>query len=168
MVLMRLLILHQKMKIEGKVNYVILFLYLFLSIILLNGCQATNQGNRTITPGQAQAVMKSFYGRITHVEEVQLQRSETAAGSAAWEVLYDVTRFPIGNRQGPTQATLSGTSAGIAAGERVHATLPGWELEIELESGDVVVIVQDQDDTFKVGDHVLVIEDQNGSFRVRQ
>jgi len=43
-----------------------------------------------------------------------------------------------------------------------------WKLEVELEDGRVLVIFQEQDDTFKVGDNVRVIEGRDGSFRVRQ
>jgi outer membrane lipoprotein SlyB len=115
--------------------------------------------------------MRSFHGKILHVEEVQIQRNETGVGAAAGGVLGGVVGSTIGSGRGTTLATAGGAAAGAAvgsAGERARGTRPAWELEVELESGDVLVIVQEQDDTFKVGDHVRVIEGRDGSFRVRQ
>ena len=164
----RELIVHGNTKIQGKVKFGVLFLCLFTSAIFLISCQATNQGSRSFTSSQAQAVMPSFYGRIVHVREVQLQSNDTTVGGAAWNVLYSVTN-PTSNRRAPAIATVGNdTSAGAAARERVHATLPGWELEVELESGEILIIIQEQDETFKVGDHVRIIEAPDGSFRVRQ
>ena len=162
------LMVHKNTTIQAKMKCGFLFLCVVTSAIFLVSCQATNQGSRSFTSSQAQAVMPSFYGRIVHVREVQLQSNDTTVGGAAWNVLYSVTNSPS-NRRGPAIATVGAdTSAGTVARERAHATVPGWELEVELESGEILVIIQEQDDTFKVGDHVRIIEAPDGSFRVRQ
>jgi outer membrane lipoprotein SlyB len=152
------------LKIKRNVKVVALLLGFVASVSFLSSCQTTNQGGRTSSTSQAQTAMRSFHGKILYVEEVQIQRNETGAGAAAWDVLAEVVASPLHRGRETTLATIGGT----AAGERARVTHPAWELEVELESGDVLVIVQEQDDTFKVGDHVRVIERRDGSFRVRQ
>ena len=144
----------------------VLFLYGFLT-----ACQPANQGSRTFTTSQAQTSMRVFNGKILHVDEVQIQRDETGAGGIAGGVLGGVVGSTIGGGRGRTLATAGGAAAGVAAGsavERARGTRPAWELEVELEDGTVIVVVQEQDDVFKIGDHVRIIEGRDGSFRVRQ
>lgn len=129
---------------------------------LLTACQPANQGSRTFTTSQGQTSMRAFNGTILHVDEVQIQRDETGAGAVAFEVL----RGQVGSTIGGL-ATIGDTAAGSAA-ERKRVTRPAWELEVELEDGTVLVVVQEIDAAFKVGDHVKVIEGRDGSFRVRQ
>lgn len=144
----------------------ILFLY-----GLLTACQPANQGSRTFTTSQAQTSMRAFNGKILHVDEVQIQRDETGPGAVAFGVLGGVVGSTIGGGRGTTLATAGDTAAGVAAGsaaERTRVTRPAWELEVELEDGTRLVVVQEIDAVFKVGDHVRVIEGRDGSFRVLQ
>ena len=149
----------------------IVLLAIMVSPLFLTSCQTTSQGSRTFTTSQAQTAMRAFYGTILHVAEVQIQRNETGIGAVAGGVLGGVVGSTIGGGRGTTLATAGGAVAGAAAGsavERGRGTRPAWELEVQLESGEVLVIVQEQDDIFAVGDHVRVIEGRDGSFRVRQ
>jgi outer membrane lipoprotein SlyB len=144
---------------------------IMVSPLFLASCQTTSQGSRTFTTSQAQTAMRAFNGKILHVAEVQIQRNETGVGAVAGGVLGGVVGSTIGGGRGTTLATAGGAVAGAAAGsavERGRGTRPAWELEVQLESGEVLVIVQEQDDIFAVGDHVRVIEGRDGSFRVRQ
>lgn len=146
-------------------------LAIMVSPLLLTSCQTTSQGSRTFTTSQAQTAMRAFYGTILHVAEVQIQHNETGLGAVAGGVLGGIVGSTIGGGRGSTLATAGGAVAGAAAGsavERARGTRPAWELEVQLESGEVFVIVQEQDDIFAVGDHVRVIEGRDGSFRVRQ
>ncbi len=45
---------------------------------------------------------------------------------------------------------------------------PAWEIEVELNDNRVVVVVQEQDDSFNVGDQVRAVESSDGTLRVRQ
>lgn len=145
-----------------------------LSLILsmmLAACQPASQGGRTFTPSQAQTAMRAFNGIVLRVDEVQIQRDERGIGAAAGGTLGGVVGSTIGSGRGTTLATAGGAAVGAAAGsaaERARGTRPAWKLEVELEDGSVVVVVQEQDDTFKAGDHVRVIEGNDGSIRVIQ
>jgi outer membrane lipoprotein SlyB len=157
-------------KIKVKVQAGALLLGFVASISLLSSCQTTNQGGPTFAGRPVLPAMRSFHGKILHVEEVQIQGNETGAGAAAWGVLDGKVSSSKASGRGTTLANLGDTAAGAAAVERARGARPAWELEVEQESGEVLVIVQDQeqDDTFEVGDHVRVIEGRDGSFRVRQ
>ena len=138
---------------------------------LLSACQPAGQGSRTFTTSQAQTAMRSFNGTILYVAEVQIQRDETGAGAVIGGTLGGVVGSTIGSGRGTTLATAGGAAVGAAAGsagERARGTRPAWELEVQLEDGSAIVVVQEQDDVFEVGDHVRVIEGRDGSFRVRQ
>jgi outer membrane lipoprotein SlyB len=61
--------------------------------------------------------------------------------------------------------------AGAAAGsgvEKSRATRPGLEIEVELDDGRIMVIVQEKDDDFAVGDRVRFLAAPDGTFRIRQ
>jgi outer membrane lipoprotein SlyB len=150
--------------------------YLFASALVtsmtfLTGCQATSQGGRTFTPSQAQTAMQSFHGTILHVAVVQIQHEEKGGGAVVGTLLGGIAGSTVGGGRGTRLATAGGAAAGAAAGsaaERKRATRPAWELEVELEDGKILVIVQEQDDDFAVGDNVRVIKANDGTYRVRQ
>jgi len=138
---------------------------------LFAGCQTTPQGGRSVHASQARTAMQSFHGRILHVSEVQIVHDETGVGAAAGGILGGIAGSTVGSGRGSRLATAGGAALGAAAGssgERARSTRPAWELEVELEDGRIMVIVQEKDDEFDVGDHVRVIESRDGTLRVRQ
>jgi outer membrane lipoprotein SlyB len=62
---------------------------------------------------------------------------------------------------------LAGAAAGSAA-EKARATRPGLEIEVELDDGRLMVIVQEKDDEFAVGDRVRLLRSPDGTMRIRQ
>jgi outer membrane lipoprotein SlyB len=159
------------LKTEKKTPIGVVLVIIMLSAQLLISCQPASQGGRTFTPSQAQTAMRSFNGTIIHLTEVQIQHEETGAGLAAGGVVGGIVGSTIGSGRGSTLATVGGALAGAALGsgvERARGTRPAWEIEVQLDNGDILVIVQEQDDVFAVGDHVRVIEARDGTLRVRQ
>ena len=146
-------------------------IFLGLLIALLTwGCQ-TNQGSRTYTPGQAQQAMQVFYGTILKVSDVQIQGQQTGAGAVGGAVVGGILGSTIGSGRGRTLATTGGALAGAAAGSAAEgsmATRAALELEVEMDDGRILVVVQEKDDEFAVGDRVRLIKAQDGTLRVRQ
>ena len=62
----------------------------------------------------------------------------------------------------------SGGAAGGAAAEEALTRQQGLELTVELENGELLVVVQAADETFDPGDSVRVIRRANGTARVIQ
>jgi outer membrane lipoprotein SlyB len=142
-----------------------------LATAAVSGCQAPSQGARTYRAGQAQRAMQSYPGIILRAEQVQIQHDESGGGSVAGAVLGGVVGSTIGGGRGQRLATAGGAAAGSAMGsaaERSRNLRPAWELEVELEDGRIMVIVQENDDDYAAGDHVRVIEAGDGTLRVRQ
>ena len=148
----------------------IMSIVLSLSWVMV-GCSTSNQGSRTYTPGQAQRALTVYYGTVLKVSEVQIQDKQTGVGAVAGAVVGGVVGSTIGSGRGRTLATTSGTLAGAAAGsaaEKARATKPALELEIELDDGRLMVVVQEKDDEFFVGDRIRLLQSSDGTMRVRQ
>lgn len=139
--------------------------------VALSGCEAPRQGSRTFTADQAQMALQSFPAIVLRVSEVQIQHEERGIGAAMGAGLGGVAGSTIGQGRGTRLATAGGVAAGAAIGSaaaQARNTRPAWELEVELDDGRIMVVVQEQDDEFAAGDHVRVIQARDGSFRVRQ
>jgi outer membrane lipoprotein SlyB len=144
---------------------------LVLAIMALVGCQTTSQGGRTVTRDQAQRPLTVYSGTVLRVADVQIQGRETGAGAVGGAVVGGIVGSTIGSGRGRTLATTGGALAGAAGGsaiEQRRATRPGLEIEVELDDGRIMAIVQEKDDEFFVGDRVRLISAPDGTFRVRQ
>lgn len=143
-----------------------------LAALILVGCATgPSQGGRTVSSRNAQTAMRSFHGQILHVSEVMIEHETSGGGAIVGGLLGGVVGSTIGGGRGRRLATAGGAAAGAAAGsaaERSRALRPAWELEVELDDGRILVIVQEKDDEFEAGDHVRVIEARDGTMRVRQ
>ena len=142
-----------------------------LAIMALVGCQTTSQGGRTVTRDQAQRPMTVYSGTVLSVADVQIQGNQTGVGAVGGAVVGGIVGSTIGGGRGRTLAATGGALAGAAGGsalEQRRATRPGLEIEVELDDGRIMVIVQEKDDEFIVGDRVRLISAPDGTFRVRQ
>jgi outer membrane lipoprotein SlyB len=148
----------------------LLILILSLTLIVV-GCQTTSQGSKTYTRQQAQRALTVYSGTVLKVAEVQIQAETTGGGAVVGGVAGGVVGSTIGSGRGSRLAATAGALAGAAAGsaaEKAKATKPALEIEVELDDGRLMVIVQEKDDEFKVGDRVRLIESTDGTMRVRQ
>jgi outer membrane lipoprotein SlyB len=142
-----------------------------LSTLALTGCDTASQGSKTYTRGQAQQQMQVSYGVVLHVAAVTIEPETTGGGAAVGAATGGIAGSMIGSGRGSTLAAMGGALAGAAAGSKAEQnmrTVPGHELEVELDDGRILVIVQEADDVFNKGDHVRVITDSRGVSRVRQ
>lgn len=77
----------------------------------------------------------------------------------------------VGGGSGRTIATVGGAILGGIAGsaaEKGLTTAEGVELEVSLDSGEIIVVVQENDAVYRVGDRVRILRDARGTVRVRQ
>ena len=137
--------------------------------LMSTGCQ-TSQGGKTYTRGQAQTPMQVYYGTVLKVADVTIESKPTGIGAGAGGVVGGVVGSTIGSGSGRVLATTAGALAGAAAGaaaEKVAGTKAGLEIEVELDDGRILVVVQEKDDIYNVGDRVRLIQ-SGGTMRVRQ
>ena len=143
-----------------------------MAILVVTGCTTpTGQGSKTYTRGQAQTQMQIFYGTVLAVADVTIEAQDIGSGSAIGSIVGGILGSTVGGGRGNTLATTGGVLAGAAVGsaaERARARKPGVELEVELDDGRLMVIVQEKDDEYAVGDRIRVVQAGDGSMRVRQ
>ena len=138
--------------------------------LVLAGCQ-TSQGSRTFTPGQAQQALTVYTGTVLNVAEVEIQAQQTGAGAVIGAVTGGIVGSTIGGGRGTRLATTAGALGGAAAGsaaESARGRRVGLEIQVELDDGRIMVIVQEKDDEFIVGDRIRVLQSPDGTVRVRQ
>lgn len=133
------------------------------------GCY-TGQGSKTYTRGQAQTPMQVYYGTVLQVSDVTIENKPTGIGVGVGGAAGGVVGSTIGSGTGRVLAATAGALAGAAGGaaaEKAAGTKPGLEIEVELDDGRILVVVQEKDDVYNVGDRVRLIQ-SGGTMRVRQ
>lgn len=143
---------------------------LMLCALTLGGCAESRSG-KVYTRDQARSSQSVFYGTILRVEQVTIEGTQSGAGTLAGGALGGVLGSTVGGGSGKRIATVTGAIAGAAAGsaaEKGATTVKGVELEVELDDGQLLVVVQEMDDDYRVGDRVRVLRDAKGTTRVRQ
>lgn len=142
-----------------------------LSGILMTACETSSQGGKTYTRGQAQQQMQVYNGILLNVAAVTIEPEKTGGGAAVGAASGGIMGSMLGSGRGSTLGALGGALAGGAVGSKAEQnirTVAGHELEVELDDGRIMVIVQEADDVFLAGDRVRVIVDSKGVSRVRQ
>lgn len=142
-----------------------------LAVMVLAGCQAPSQGGRTYSRSQAQRPLEVYYGTVLNVADVQIQGQESGAGAVGGAIVGGIVGSTIGSGRGRRLATTGAAVAGSAAGsaaEQKRALRPALEIEVELDDGRLMVVVQEKDDEFAVGDRVRLVTATDGTYRVRQ
>jgi outer membrane lipoprotein SlyB len=135
------------------------------------GCQSTSQGGKTYTRGQAQTALSVYHGTVLKVSEVQIQAEITGGGAVVGGIVGAIVGSTIGSGRGSTLAGTAGALGGAAAGsavEKSKATKPALEIEVELDDGRLMVVVQEKDDEFAVGDRIRMLQSPDGKMRIRQ
>jgi len=135
------------------------------------GCQST--ASRTYTSSQAQAPMAVYYGTVLKASDVVIQDRQTGAGAVTGGVTGGIIGGAIGGSHGRPSpgGAIIGSMIGVgigAATELAATTRQGIELEVEMDDGRIMVIVQEKDDVFLVGDRVRILQSNDGRMRVRQ
>lgn len=141
-------------------------------ILLLTGCETTSQAGAVYSRGEAQTPLIVHYGTVLNVAQVQIESEETGAGAAIGAIVGGIIGSTIGGGDGKKLATTGGVIAGAAAGsaiEKSSNTKTAVEVEVELDDGRLMVIVQEVDQSLQLypGARVRVIESGYGRYRVR-
>lgn len=138
---------------------------------LLSGCAASPTSANTVSRSETGRAHRVENGEIVLVREVTIEGESRGLGAAAGGAMGFVLGRSVGGGSGRDIATTAGAIAGAGAGsaiERNATTVPGLELTVELESGEMIVVIQAADETFDEGDSVRVIRRNDGGVRVVQ
>lgn len=134
------------------------------------GCATSPSSANTVRRSETGRVHTVQTGEVIYVREVTIEGEAGGAGALGGGAL----GFAVGNMaqgRGRSVARAGGAVAGAAAGtaiERRVTTRAGVEVTVELESGEVIVVIQAADEVFHVGDSVRVLRRSDGGVRVMQ
>ncbi|WP_368881866.1 glycine zipper 2TM domain-containing protein [Proteus mirabilis] len=140
----------------------------FFAVTTLAGCVNTSSlSGDTYTASQAKQAQNVTYGTIVSVRAVNIQAGsdENVLGAIGGAVLGGLLGNTIGGGTGRNLATAAGAIAGGMAGQQAQGALnttKGVQLEVRLDSGRTVVVVQKADNTaYRQGQRVAVIGNGN-------
>ncbi|MGA0845023.1 MAG: glycine zipper 2TM domain-containing protein [Luteolibacter sp.] len=137
------------------------FLFLLSVPFILGSCAQPSLTGDTYSRGEAGRVQSVERGTIIAIRNVKLE-GESGTGTLLGAVAGGLLANQIGGGSGRRAATVAGTAVGGIAGSHIGQNVtsrPGMEIEVKLDSGGTLAIVQERSarDTFKVGDRVRVV-----------
>ncbi|MEJ2470906.1 MAG: glycine zipper 2TM domain-containing protein [Desulfuromonadales bacterium] len=142
-----------------------------LALGTLTACMPESRSGDVYSRDQARTSQSVYYGTLLRVEEVMIEGTQSGAGTIAGGVMGGVLGSAIGGGSGQRIATAGGAVLGGMAGSAIEknaTSAVGVELEVELDNGELLVVVQEKDSVYRVGDRVRVLRDGRGTTRVRQ
>ena len=122
----------------------------------LAGCVPASMSADSYSRSEARQVHQVQHGTVLVVRTVAIEGTKSGLGGIA------------GGALGYVVGSVFGGAAGGAVAEEGLTRQQGLELTVELEDGEVIVVVQAADETFDPGDTVRVIRRGNGTARVIQ
>ena len=134
-------------------------------------CMPESRSGNVYTRDQARTSQSVYFGTVLRVEEVTIEGTQTGAGTVAGGAMGAALGSGVGSGSGKTMAAVAGGILGGITGSAVEkgaTTTTGLEIEVELDSGELILVVQEKDDVYSVGDRVRVIKDAKGTTRIRQ
>ncbi len=145
-----------------------LMIILGVMLALAGGC--TNYSANTYSGRQVRSAQTVEYGTVELVQYVTLEEArDPVLGTAAGGVVGGIIGNMFGGGHGRTLATIAGAALGAGAGYAGEKTLTkqdGLEIQVRLDNGTTISVVQAADQTFAPGDRVRVLRGSGGVTRV--
>ena len=129
---------------------------------VLSGCAAPGLGGASYSREQARREQTVRMGVIESVREVKLEGTRSGIGPGAGAVAGGVAGSSIGHGRGSALGAIAGAVVGGVAGQAAEQGLTakrGVEVTVKLDSGHMLAIVQEADETFRPGDRVRILSD---------
>lgn len=144
---------------------------LAMTVLLVSwsGCVSSRSG-QVYNRDQVQKAVEVYYGVVEDVREVLIEGTKSGLGAIAGGVAGGVVGSTIGGGRGTRLATTAGALGGAGLGAVAEEKLTrkkGLEIQVKLDDGRSMVIVQEADRMFQVGDRVRVLLGSDGVYRVR-
>jgi len=139
------------------------------SIIGIGGCASDLSGD-SYSRTEALQPITFRDATILGVRKVRLQGTHTGAGLASGAVVGGIAGSSVGSGRGSVLGAAVGVVVGGLAGAAAEEGITrddAWELTLQMQSGEKMVVVQEigKNDQFAPGQHVRVLQ-SNGKTRV--
>lgn len=149
------------------IKYIFLCL-LSASLLAMTGC--ANISGNAYTADQARSAQTVQYGTVRSVQQVQVEGDTNGTvGAVGGGVVGGVLGSLVGGGSGRTVGAVVGALAGTGlgyAGEKAVTSQTGLEIEVQLDNGQILSVVQGTDQVFSVGERVRVLRASDGRARV--
>jgi len=132
-----------------------------LLLAVLGGC-AQGLGGGSYTRDEARREQNVRMGIVESVRPVQIEGTRSGVGPAAGAIVGGIAGSTVGGGRGSTAAAVLGGVAGGVAGQAIEqgaTRRAGVEITVKLDSGALVAIVQEADETFRPGERVRILSD---------
>jgi outer membrane lipoprotein SlyB len=140
-----------------------------VALATLSGCATQQRSASVYRAGEAQREQIVRMGTVESVREVTIDRGQTGVGTGAGAVIGGVAGSGIGQGRGSVVGAVAGAVAGGVIGQAIEnqaGKVPGLEITVKLDNGELRAIVQEVDgQQFKPGDRVRLLT-QGGVTRV--
>ena len=131
-------------------------------VTVLSGCGAPGLGGSSYSRDQARREQTVRMGYVESVREVKLEGTRSGVGPAAGAVVGGLAGSTVGHNTGSAIAAVIGAVAGGVAGQAAEQGVTGKrgvEVTVKLDSGQMVAVMQEADETFRPGDRVRILSD---------
>ena len=137
--------------------------------LLLAGCATQQRSASVYRAGEAQREQVVRTAVIESVREVTIDRGQTGVGTGAGAVVGGIAGSAVGQGRSSAVGAVLGAVVGGLAGQAIEnntSKVPGVELTVRLDNGELRAIVQETDgQQFRPGDRVRLLS-QGGVTRV--
>lgn len=137
---------------------------------LLTSC-ASSRSAQVYSRDQARQEMRVNYGTVREVRNVQLEGTKSGVGTIAGGVTGGVLGSMVGGGRGQVVGAVLGALGGAAGGslaEEAVTKKDALEITVELDTGEVLAVVQEADMPFYAGERVRLLRSYDGSSRVQK
>ena len=124
-----------------------------LAAATLTGCANRSMSGQTFPRSSAQSVWNVDYGEVVDVREVKVEGEASLLGILIGSAIGHAAGTEISDSR---NAGTVGAAAG-AATEQALTDTDALQITVELDSGNTVAIVQDDEDRFEDGERVRVL-----------
>jgi outer membrane lipoprotein SlyB len=141
-----------------------------LMLGLLSGC-ASGRSGKTYSRDEARQSLSVYYGTVLAVAPAVIEGTKTPIGPAAGGATGAVLGSAVGRGSGRAIATVVGGIAGAVAGGAIEegaTRREAYEITVELDTGQLIAVIQEADESFAAGDRVRILKGRDGTTRVRQ
>jgi outer membrane lipoprotein SlyB len=129
-------------------------------LIVLTGCATQSRSAGVYRAGEASVEQSVRFGTVESIRPVTIQRDSKGVGVVAGGAVGSIAGSSVGDgKTGQVGAVLGavlGGLAGQAIEERANQ-VPGVEITVRLESGRLIAIVQEDDQSLRAGDKVRLV-----------
>ena len=132
---------------------------------VLAGC-ASSQSGSAYERRQARQEMSVRLGVVESVRRVTIEGTKSPVGAVAGAGLGGLAGRNLGRGRGSTAGAIVGAVIGGVAGSAVEEQVTkkeGLEITVKLDSGELIAVTQEADETFHPGERVRVLRGSGAS-----